>query len=146
MTPTEEPISEGKQYGNEFMSNYYMSTIFTRISTTSPFIIFPLLSLYFHNWYLLFGILFCLIGGFLSINKVWVIIVFVLTILYWVIVGFIWKSYVNVFFLCYLYGHITFYLGKFFIDKFEGTKTKIKEQGDIQFDKLREDLRKRDLQ
>ena len=131
MTEENSNLPEGKQYGNEFLSNHFKSVIFTRISTTSPIIIFPILSLCFHDWYLLFGILFSYFGGFLSIQKIWIIIVLVLTVLYSLIFGFVLKSYVNIFFLCYLYGHITFSLGRYFMDKVKETKSKMEKEMEI---------------
>jgi len=128
-----------KQYGNEFLSSHKNVIIFSRIATTSPFIIFPLLSFYFHDWWLLLGILFSYIGGTLSLKQIWIIIVIVLTIIYSFKFGFIWNSYVNIFFLFYLYGHITFTLSRYFSIKFEKTKSNIKNQLDNQVNQMLDD-------
>jgi hypothetical protein len=70
MTEENLNLPEGKQYGNEFLSNHRNVIIFSRISTISPLIIFPLLSFYFHDWWFLLGILFSYIGGFFSIKPI----------------------------------------------------------------------------
>jgi hypothetical protein len=137
MTKENFNLPEGKQYGNEFLSNHRNAVMFSRISTISPLIIFPSLSFYFHDWWLLLGILFSHIGGFLSIKQLWIIIVLILTISYSLIFGFVSNSYVNIFFLCYTYGHITFSLGRYFENKLEETKSKIKNQVENQAATLR---------
>ena len=127
--PTENfNLSEGKQYGNEFLSNRRNAIISSRISTMSPLIIFPLMSYYFHDWWLLLGIVFSMVGGFFSIKPIWIIIALVLTISYSLKFGFVWNSYANIFFLCYTYGHITFSIGRYFDNKFEETKSKMGNQ------------------
>jgi|ERR1035438_4621418 hypothetical protein len=127
---TKENISqpEEHQFGNEFLLAHRNVIISTRISTLSPLIIYPLLSLYFHDWLLLLGIVFSHLGGLLSIKKIWIIVAMVITISNSLIYGFIFDSYVNIFFLCYTYGHITFSIGRFYLKKFEDTKVKIQKQ------------------
>jgi hypothetical protein len=128
---------EGKQYGNEFLSNHKNILISNRISTLSPFIIFPVISFCFHDWWLLLGILFSNIGGMLSIANIWIVIALIITIAYSLIFGFVWNSYANIFFLCYTYGHITFSISRYFINKLEETKSKITKQVDRQMEELR---------
>jgi hypothetical protein len=124
-----EKPREWKQYGNEFLSNLNKAMIFSKISTTSPIIIFPLLSLYFHNWWFLFGILFSYLGGLLSeIKRIWILIVIIYIIFYALKFSFMENMYVNIFFLCYLYGHIIFSLGTYFIKSFDKTKSKTENQ------------------
>jgi|ERR1035437_1610058 hypothetical protein len=130
-------LQDEKQYGDEFLSNHRRAKFFSKISTISPIIIFPLLSLYFQDWWLLFGILFSYMGGLLSIKSIWLIIIIVLTIVYSLISGFVLNSYINILFLCYLYGHITFSLGNYFLNKFENTKSDIENQGYKMLDNLR---------
>src|ERR1035437_2489873 len=135
----EDNLQDLKQYGDEFVSNYRRAKIFSKISITSPIIIFPLVSLYFQDWWLLLGILFSYIGGELSSKTIWLIIVIVLTIVYSLISGFVLNSYINIFFLCYLYGHIAFSLGNYFLNKFENTKSDIENQGYKMLDNLRKE-------
>ncbi len=134
-----ESPREWKQYGNEFLSNHNKAMIFSKISTTSPLIIFPLLSLYIHDWWLLFGILFSYLGGLLSeIRRSWILIVIIYIIFYALKFGFMENRYVNIFFLCYLYGHITFSLGTYFIKRFDKTKSDIDNQVQQMLDDSRE--------
>lgn len=132
----EENLPTGKQYGNEFLSNHRNLVIASRISTTSPVIIFPILALIFHNWWLLLGIPFSYLGGLLSIQVIWLIIASVFTVVYLIINSFILNSYVNIFFLCYAYGHLTFYFGRYYEKKLEKTKTTIKNNLDSQVSNL----------
>jgi len=124
----DEYFSKRKQYGNEFLSNHIKAKIFSKISTTSPVIIFPLLSFYFHDWWILLGILFAYAGGLLSIKRIWILIAVSLTIIYSLIFGFALNSYENIYFICYLYGHITFSIGAYFINKYEKTKSDMDSQ------------------
>ncbi len=131
---------EDKQYGGyeqEFMFNNYLSMIFNKLSGISPYIIFPILSLYFHNWWLLLGILFSIIGRVLSVKLIWILIALVLTITYSLIFGFVLDSYVNIFFLCYSYGHITSSLDRYFEQKLGITKIKMGKQANQMFDDYR---------
>lgn len=128
MTKEDLNPAEGKQYGNEFLFNHRMAIIFSRIATISPFILFPFLSFYFQNWWLLFGILIANIGGMLSINRIWIILSIIILITYTLIYGFIWNNYVNVYFSHYLFGHITFYFSNYYQKKLEKTKSDIDYQ------------------
>jgi hypothetical protein len=135
----EEKLYTGKQYGNEFLSNHRKVIISSRISTTSPFIIFPILALIFHNWWLLLGIPFSHLGGLLSIRVIWLIIAFTFTFIYLIINRFMLNSYVSIFFLCYAYGHLTFTLGRYFEKKFERTKLNMKNDIYSHVDRMRKE-------
>jgi hypothetical protein len=128
---------EGKQFGNEFLKNHSKQILFSKISTISPMIIFPLLSFYFQNWWLLLGILFWNLGGFLSMNNIPLAIALILTISYNAIFGFALTSYVNIFFCCFVLGFIAFTVSSYQMLKFEKTKLKIKEEIDSQFEEYR---------
>lgn len=120
--------AEAKDYGNKFKSYHRKSVVFKRIAITSPFIIFPLLALYFHNWWLFLGIVFANLGGLLSLIPIFLILAFVITIIYSIKYGFVLNSYFNIMFLSYLYGHITFTLGRHFEVRMEKTKSLMDEE------------------
>jgi len=120
--------AEAKDYGNKFKSYHRKNVVFKRIATTSPLIIFPLLALYFHNWWLLLGIVFANLGGLLSLIPIFLILAFVITIICSIKYGFVLNSYFNIMFLFYLYGHITFTLGRHFELQIEKTKSLMDEE------------------
>ena len=140
MTKENFNLPEGKQYGNEFLSNHKKIMIFTKISTWSPLIIFPLLAFYYGDWWLLLGIFFSSIGAFFSANPLNIIIILVLTISYSLIFGFLLNSYPNIFFLSYAYGHFTYSFVRYFEKKLGETKSKIKNQADQMYKTVKQNV------
>lgn len=121
-------MSETKQYGNEFLNNHSRAVFYSRISTTSPLILIPLLSFFLHDWWILLGIIFCYIGQLLSMSRVWLFVFFILIIVYSITYGFHLKNYINIYFLCFLYGDIAFSLSNLFIKRLDETKLKIEKE------------------
>ncbi len=120
--------AEAKDYGNKFKSYHRNHFVFNRIATISPFIIFPLFALYFHNWWLLLGIVFANLGGILSFFPIFLILAFIIIIIFSIKYGFELNSYLNIMFLFYLYGHITFTLDRHFKAQMEQTKSLMNEE------------------
>ena len=119
---------ETKQYRNEFLNSHKNAVFYSRISTTSPLILITLLSFLLHDWWILLGIIFCYVGQLLSMSRVWLFVFLILTIVYAVTYGFHLKNYINIYFLCFLYGDITFSLSNLFIKRLDETKLKIEKE------------------
>lgn len=127
---------QGKQNAREFYLNHTYATLFNQIARISPIIIFPLLSLYLNNWWLLFGILITYIGGMLFNKPIFAIIILVIAILYSLKYGFALRNQTIIFFFSYLYGHITVSISKYFLKRVEKTKMKMRDSVDKEMSKL----------
>jgi hypothetical protein len=121
-------VAETKQYGNEFLNNQTRAVFYSRISTTSPLILIPILSYFLHDWWILLGIIFCYIGQLLSMNRVWIFVFLILTIVYSITYGFHLTNNINIYFLSFLYGDIIFSLSNLFIKRFDESKLKIEKE------------------
>jgi hypothetical protein len=121
---------EGKQNAKDFLANYAYANLFNRIALISPIIILPALSIYLHDGWILFGILFTYLGGLLFNKPIFTIIVLIITIFCSLKYGFSLKNHAIVFLLSYLYGYITVSISKYFSNKVEKTKMKMENAVD----------------
>lgn len=127
---------KGKQNARDFYLNRTYSSLFNQIARISPIIIFPLLSLYLNNWWLLLGILITYIGGILFNKPIFAIIILAITIFYSLKYGFAIRNQTIIFFLSYLYGHITVSISKYFLNRWNKTKMQMTDSVDKEMSKL----------
>lgn len=127
---------QGKQNAKAFYSNHIYATLLNKISLISPLIIFPLLAMYLHSWWILLGILFTYIGGMFFNKPTFAIIILVVTIFYSFKYGFTLHNLCLIFFLSYLYGYITVTISRYFLNRVEKNKMKMQDAVDKEMSKL----------